>query len=139
MAPDRIGRIVGGDEAALVAAGQDPAHQEDVSRVPLNGGRRGGRYLMGNESDALLSVHALTGSETTPDDADPASFVSLRALPGNVSTATARNHSLPGNGRAHRGSPSGIRPQTLRTPALVTSLRKEVPAWRFIPEFSFHR
>jgi hypothetical protein len=69
--------------------------------------------LMGNESDALLSVHALTGSDTTPDDADPAPFVSLHALPGNVSTATARNHSLPGNGRAHRGSLSGIRPQTL--------------------------
>jgi hypothetical protein len=40
--PDRIGRIVGGDEAALVAAGQAPARLEDVSRVPLNGGRWGG-------------------------------------------------------------------------------------------------
>jgi hypothetical protein len=114
MAPDRIGRIVGDDEAALVAAGQGPARLEDVSRVPLNGGRWGGRYLIGKESDAVLSAHALTGSETTPDDADPVSFVSLRALPGNVSTATARNHSLPGNGRAHTGSPSGSRPQTLR-------------------------
>jgi hypothetical protein len=38
---------VGDDEAALVAAGQAPARQDDVSRVPLNGGRWRGRYLMG--------------------------------------------------------------------------------------------